>query len=316
MYKAKLRSKSRFNNKVMALSQRFEAVGTSSYRLSSSVNSQNIADMTTGQVLATNQCNMQFGIYTGDILVTGPSKAPGVLSSLGSLAIGNDIGITTSSMSGTTKVFQKYCFMETEIANLAQYPVEVDIYEVIAKHDLGSAFSATDYFSGSQVLSPTIHWSYGLANYITNTPAGSSGKSTSTTLGTFPSDSELFNTFWKVCSRHKVSLAVGGVHIHESQYNMDKFVETQRSQYNALLGGITRNIMVVLTGTPVRDSITSSAVAIGPATVNVCHTFTYKAQSIPNNKMSSTNFNYAGTVVTAEATVQSSPQVSNTLNPD
>lgn len=315
-FKAKL-NKLRKSNKSMDHAQRFEMLVNSSYRLTSGIGLQGIGDMTTTQAAdGTNFTAYQFATYGGDIFIANNSKNAGALSGLNQLLLGDDTSSVNSTL-GTSRIYQKSCFLETEISNLSAYPIEVDIYEVIAKHDFqgSGSYTGANFIQGTGAWSPGYFWQQGMVNYTTQVGFGGS-KSSFNNLGTFPTSSELFNCYWTVQSRFKVSLAVGGVHIHESDYIMDQFIDTQRSEYSALIGGVTRSILLVLTGTPVRDSVTSSKVAIGPATIDVTHVWTYKAEGIPYNRMSSTLYNYTPTLGTPETTVQSSPTVSTTLNPD
>lgn len=260
---------------VEGISTRGEFITRTAYRLQSAIGTQAIGSMATGGALAPVVANsaVASAIYPGSYYVSGATAT--LVQGLNNFctAVANQQAVSVQS--NTSKIFHKYCELETEIASLSTYPIYVDIYELVARHDLSSGNGG---LTNLQIYAPNNYWSGGLANSVATPAAVFAGASgvTATTIGSNPYDSELFNVYWKIAAKFTVALSAGDVHRHKSNYTINRIIDPQRGGYSSLLAGLTRNIMVVVRGTPVRDTVTANSVNAGTATVSVDHVMTYK----------------------------------------
>jgi hypothetical protein len=285
---------SRMLKNLSNLGSRGEYITFCDYRLSAdSLNSQASGDMYTGSANATSQGNLIAAIYPGTVWDTTGAR-PGIFSAAQQQLQGNTTTGILYPWQNTARVFHKFCDVRTMISNIDNIPVVVTIYEVVAKHDMTSfpLFnnpSSLDTSVTWQHLSPSDAWYAGMKNLGA---AGSDATISSLTLGSRPYDSELFNTYWKVCSCVDVELSVGSVHQHTSSYQINRVISGQRPSYSSMLQGITRNIMIVVRGSPVTFVGDTSKVAIGTSGINVTHEITYKWASVsPSSKLYSTYIN-------------------------
>lgn len=312
-YSSKLLGRpSKIYQKMMNQAQRLEYVTNSKFRASTLAGVQTPYDFSScansSGYSAVSTGLQGLSIYGG----TGYSATAQLQGALGAIALqftGTDVNGTNTI--GSTRVYHKYCHVDTEIVNLSQYPVEVDIYECVAKHDLQgiSGSPPGNQLPYNGVMSPALAWIAGMLNTSSTTNVVIAG-----TPGAYPYDSELFNVYWKVCSQHKVEMGIGGIHRHISHYQMDRFVDSQRVINSGILAGITRNIMFVVRGTPVRDTLNSGLISYGPAGLNILSTHTYVAEAIPYSIKKSLVVKTSNEVAIGETTVFSTPTTDSTLN--
>lgn len=262
---------------IMQAATRYTYVTQHSYQFSSGINAQNTYDMQTPGQSGAGQAAIWYGNYSNsDGVITF-----GIIEKLTSNAVGNDATALTSTagnLYGTTRVYFKTCEVETLISSLSVYPIEVTIYEVIARRDTsGYSTSIPNKIFGGTTLSPTVYWNLGYAQEGSSPTFGN--QPTSSNLGTKPTDSDLFNLYWKILSSHQVTLTPGSMHTHRSTYILNKYIPVMLANNSTSIAGVTRNIMISLNGTPV-NGLSTSVVGIGPATVNVVHKIHYSYASV------------------------------------
>lgn len=311
-YKSKIKRTRTIASKIASSSSRYEMICQNAFRMTSVVGGQNAYDMT--YITASTGYSSTDGPPAASIYgatwtsFTAPSTFNNISLALPrmSLMAGNAGGSTAR----TSKIYHRNCIVESSISNLSQYPIEVDIYEVIAKHDTNQL-----NFAGTSLgnTGPVFYWSQGLID--TTFTSGGYPKEAYTTLGSRPFDSEMFNSYWRICSKHTVALSVGDVHKHISEYHIDGFIDPARYFYSTNLAGITRNIMFVIRGTPVRDTLDANKIGIGPATANVVQEIVYKYNTVPYNALYTGVVNTLSTPVISETVTPTIGDVDTTLNP-
>lgn len=174
--------------------------------------------------------------------------------------------------------------MKTIITNASTVSIFVDLYECVSKLDYRAAALAN-------AMSPVTDWASGYTQSANNIAAVTGGAiPTPSNLGSRPTDSAIFNTYWKICSKHTVELSVGSSHEHSSLYEYHKLLE--QSRYGSdlgtyqNLGGLTRTIMCVIRGTLARDQTTSTNIATAPVVAFVEHIISYRSRAFtPSSKI-------------------------------
>jgi hypothetical protein len=135
-----------------------------------------------------------------------------------------------------------------------------------------------------------------------------SGTSTPAFIGASPTESELFNTYWKIASKVSIEIPAGGSHKHHSYYDLSAILTTTRYNSSALLGGVTRNIMIVARGVPMLDSTLGTVLSMAPELL-VQHSISYHAMQIPYSDKSSS---YSTTRAVVGGDTWKAPQASGT----
>jgi len=196
--------------------------------------------------------------------------------------------------SGTARGYLDQCMQEIIITNAGNAPCIMELYEVVAKHDLGSIPNVTS----SNIYSPSAFWVAGLANSNSNaaTPIGQnasgSGQEVATNIGSRPFDSQLFNDYWRVASRHTITMASGSSHRHKSVYKPRQIINASRYLNSALIGGLTRSVLFVIRGINGYD-VTRSGVISASAKCWISVNQKYIAYSYANsgNNVYTSEFN-------------------------
>lgn len=256
----------------LKMGQRINLEVESTYQLGCAAQLQGVGDMSTPFITAV----LPIAIWQGDYAnaTTSTPSNRGVFSTL--------LQMGAQSLTSSKMYFQE-CNTETIISNASQQATFVDIYELVAKVDVGNIF-------GSQVYaySPARFWSTGLTSYVTSTPATlPAGAFTTAAALTEPAQkpwgSPLFNCYWDVASRYTVNLSLGAVHRHMSTYKINSAIPYPRYNNSLLLGGITRSIMIVIRGQPGFDTFINKVVS-APSAVNVQHISNYSACNIVSSQ--------------------------------
>lgn len=163
------------------------------------------------------------------------------------------------------------------------------IYECVCKHDTDNVNYRT----------PIQAWSAGLDQGL-----GTVGVNDYLSIGVYPSHSVFFREYYHVESVHDIELAAGGSHIHESNYNISSFMNTCRFQNHsstANIAGLTRYRLMVLSSTPIHDSVTEDNVALGLVTIDVTNQETYEWFGLPSSENQMVLDLSSDAITTAEA---------------
>jgi hypothetical protein len=166
-----------------------------------------------------------------------------------------------------------------KIVNGDSGPVEVTIYDLLPKRDVPKAsYSSRTTAFGLQ--SPSNTWNSGMSNAIDVDDTTNNG-----ILGTLPTNTLKFNTFWKVMKRTKVELSVGSSHIHRGCSILNTlFNHYDYSEVLGLRAMLCPTVMLVFNGLPNSTQIAQTA-TISVSTENVLY-----ARSAVNDNITVRNY--------------------------
>lgn len=184
----------------------------------------------------------------------------------------------------TTKIFVKSCFAELAIQNSSNATVRIQIWNTLPKRDIYQDDTGT-------TLTPTNVFSHGLKE---QTPGGTGNEYL--IVGSRPTDSKLFNDYFKVKKVIYVDLAPGQTHYHRLTYKIDRFVANELIQANNLtsLKGWELNNMVIAYGEPVGDG-TGTGATTESLRLHAIASKTYHFSWIKSNESLSSNINQLST---------------------
>jgi hypothetical protein len=260
--------------------QKLEFITQNGYSLSSLTNTQGFNDMTLSQLQINTGSNVAkpnaLAIMSGNYAAT----------TYGSVYTVASMGYNNAGSNKTSKVYFDYVTVDTMLSNRSATPVVVTLYEVIAKRDYSGlpAGAPSIYTASEYCTSPCayVNTSFGANSTPANTTAmNNPGALNFISLDAKPTQAPLFNLYWKITGVFNITLGVGCSHKHTSFYKYAQSIDQLLYSSQALLGGITRNIMLTCQGVPGADSKTTSAAfgdfVISTAFVGVTHEITYKA---------------------------------------
>lgn len=247
----------------ISAAQTFEWKTIQYYGCNAGTNSQNWVDLCTvgtnpGSTTTDPQTNYAYSnaFYNGDYGTGIGSPVPRQNGSL-STQLNMLQGIAPSdsiNQSGTANIFFKDCENIMTITNGQSSAVYIDLYEVVAKHDFAPMPGNQLLFGDNYALvySPGNMWQVDLVqnyNLPYNVPtATTGGLLTALNTGCQPTDSILFNNYWKVDFHTTISLSAYSTHIHKSVYGLNRIINQVRYQNASLIQGVTRSILLVIRG--------------------------------------------------------------------
>ncbi|AXH74756.1 MAG: putative capsid protein [Cressdnaviricota sp.] len=197
----------------------------------------------------------------------------------------------------TSRVYYQGCDMVTTIANASNVTAFVTLYECVAKHDL----QQTSELTGTSVYSPRQFWIngtddtsniQGAAPAATVSTTSPSAKFSDTLIEAKPTESQLFNVYWKVLKSMKVAIPPLGTHVHKSKYRKGVTLSYNRVENSAILQGITHNLMGSVYGVPGYNA-TDGTVVTSATQLLITHDITYVSYDTEDNF---TSTYYANTV--------------------
>lgn len=149
---------------------------------------------------------------------------------------------------------------EINMVNASSTNSVVTLYDIICKSDCSS--------SGKN-SSPGVAWSYGVDQ--------EGGSSTDyKVIGSVPTDSYMFNKYYKVVQKTRVSMAPGQMHRHQVTFRPQKKVQgfwVDASPYG--LANTTCWTLIVHHGSPAHDSTTNTSVTIDVSSLDIVRKYTY-----------------------------------------
>lgn len=265
-YKASYKNRTKTISKTMLAAERMAFNTVCAYRMAcTSSDNQGAFDMT-------SYVNASTKPWAAGVMFGGESSST-LVSPMA--AIQNQI------FSANAQIAQYIYFdsveMKSIITNASAVPIFVDLYECVSKLDYRSTVL-------SNSMSPVTDWASGYTQSAINVTVVTNGISPSpSTLGSRPTDSAIFNTYWKICSKHTIELGVGSSHEHSSLYEYHKLLEQSRYLSDTgtyqNLGGLTRTVMYVIRGSLVRDTTTNSTVGTGLVSALAEHIISYRSRA-------------------------------------
>lgn len=287
--------------KVLNMADRVKTKIVSSYGLQVLHDKQGVCDMTCCIQEAASRPFM-YAIAHGGLAANTPfAQLFAMLNNSTGLGVGQQ----------NSKILLESAQVRTTMSNFTANNIVADLYECVKHHDLGA--------TTVRPISPAACWKDGYTNAFLTPNVTETGYSNMTDavtpfqlLTARPWDSEIFNVHWKVAASHTIYLSPGSSHEHTSNYMYNQLITQERtyplpgdagSAYIGL-GGITRNIMIVLRGMPVLDSTDNTRIQSGLANLNIMHETTYNACGFENNATSIAYADGTDTVTTGETITQ------------
>lgn len=172
---------------------------------------------------------------------------------------------------------------EVNMVNASSTNSTVIIYDIICKNDCSVA---------GKNSSPGVAWSYGVDS------AGGSATDYKT-VGSIPTESYMFNKFYKVVQRTRVSMAPGQMHRHEVYFKPNMKVQgfwPDAAPYG--LQGLTVWTLIVHHGMPAHDSTTNTSVTIDISSLDIVRKYSIQYKFLEN---STTNWQKSNTLATTFA---------------
>lgn len=276
----------------LSMIQRVEFKTNQNFSVNPALNSQAVSDLSigiSGSTYITPQVNYPYswGICTGNINWVSGSSTVGSLGTMFNCFPG-------ASNTKTSMYYLESVTSELALTNTSNYGAVVDIYECVAKRDFSGG--NTSYFgsTNTMVLSPVTYWQSGMlqaSGSVGGIASAGAGLLVSTTIGSVPTDSQLFNEYWQISSKFRLNLPGLSTHVHRSLYTYNKVLSYFRIQDSTLMQGITRNYIIVVKGTPV---ISGSSVVDYSANVAVTCNAVYKGASLSNSQKYTAYANTSG----------------------
>lgn len=142
-------------------------------------------------------------------------------------------------------------FLMTNSSLATQY---VDIYDIVRKRDTQAAGGPNAVWP---TLDPVNAWKYGVSDQSTAPPDLTAYEN----INSKPTDSRLFNDYFKIAKRTRIGLVAGATHRHLVTMISNKLIDTELlNKAQGDLAGLTTYTMVVINGQPASISSESGAV--------------------------------------------------------
>jgi len=146
---------------------------------------------------------------------------------------------------------------ETDLVytNQQNAPLELEIYDVVPRRDLAviaewrSSDRAGIPFTVNLSPEPTFYWEGG-EQVAGSTDIGGLSSNSAKYYGAKPTDSSLFNQYWKVCKKTVVELGVGCTHRHQVNRKMSFMLDSAITFNDTMdmIAGLSFSTMVVIRG--------------------------------------------------------------------
>jgi len=171
-----------------------------------------------------------------------------------------------NASSDTSRLVVNQVHSELLLTNNRLGNCHVTLYDIIARKD------GLDPTSGS----PYDCWNTGDIN-------SGSGATPILQPGTMPTESDLFNQFWKVVHKTEVIMSGGGTHRHIRTHTPNKFIHQEYAERaTSSLRDLTTCTLIVMHGQPAQDSTTHTQVSLGAASLALVATRNIKFSSLYN----------------------------------
>lgn len=157
----------------------------------------------------------------------------------------------------------KKCQLRTVFSNIFLSNVTVDIYDIIARKDVGS----------SSISDPVVAWAQG--------DIDSGATSGYTQVGATPYQTEVFNQYFKVMQTTRVVLGAGQQHAHHVDLEPHRLMSWPYWNYTGYgFKDLTYYCVVVLHGAPANDTMTQTQVTVGQGGLNFIFEKEYTASVV------------------------------------
>lgn len=159
----------------------------------------------------------------------------------------------TAYLNNAMNIFVKSCHSELQLQNSSNAVVRIQLWDVINRRD---AYKDAQ----GNALVPYEAFKQGLTDQTSTAPANNQ-----LLLGSRPTDSTLFNQFFKVKRVTYTELAPGQVHYHRINYKIMRRINNEMFTAQNLNGikGWSITTLMIMYGEPVGDNVGGCTVAAG-----------------------------------------------------
>lgn len=164
-------------------------------------------------------------------------------------------GLTGVNPFGPVRGVIRGCVEEYLINNATTQSIEMDLYDLVLKRDLMSSFSFNANGQSYSVSpTPDDYINVGLLAQQGATQGSPPVPLPFYNLSSVPTDSQLFNQFFKITKKTRVFMAPGACHKHTVNIKTNKLIDEYLTptQYQGLKG-VTTYLLAVTRGMPVWD---------------------------------------------------------------
>lgn len=145
------------------------------------------------------------------------------------------------------------CVIELLMTNSSLATQYVDIYDIVRKRDAGYGVNPND----DPTDDPLVAWKQGVSDQSPAPPDMTAWQN----VMSKPTDSQLFNTYFKIVKKARVGLVAGATHRHRVNINSNLLVDSELiRRCNGDMAGITCYTVCVINGQPASIKDESGAV--------------------------------------------------------
>jgi len=204
----------------------------------------------------------------------------------------NQVNTQSAPGLGLQRAVIKGVVTEFIVTNSTNMPIELDIYSIVCKRDLVqptlSFVEAATGYTYTAVNSPDAYWATGLNAQQGFDPASLPQPQPFQMLTSKPTDSHLFNDFFKITKTSRVMLAAASSHKHIVNISVNKYIdECLANNQIGALKGFTTFTMFCGAGFPLALAETG-AVTTNAAAVNVVRSTRVKYNWVSDTSYTST----------------------------
>ena len=170
----------------------------------------------------------------------------------------NTVAVGTNA--GSKRIVLESVQSDITFTNSSNSSAEVEIYDLVLKHDLliNPSFTVNGLVYPASP-DPTNYWSQGVLA-AENSPSGTT-PAPSTFIGSTPFDSLLWKDYFKLKKRTSVMLPQGGTHRHSVCMKPSRLIDEFQVATSIAgvqgLQGLTQYTMIVAKGVPISDTTTN-----------------------------------------------------------
>lgn len=165
----------------------------------------------------------------------------------------NEMALTIPGVNNTTELILGRIDNEFMITNMSEASVFVDLYEVVPRYVIDTAFN------------PALAMNSGILD-VSGSTAGA------TSLSTTPYMSPIFTTLYRINKRVRVELPQGRTHVHKSNYLTGQNFD--RELFNVFGGSkyvrnFSKSLLVIASGQPINDQADNTKVSTAAVAIDV-----------------------------------------------
>lgn len=187
----------------------------------------------------------------------------------------------TGGVSGARKMLLESYDCEVSLANASATSCEFTIYDLIARKDCVTAATAN----------PKTSWLQGISDEISG-----AGVTKYQQVGALPTQSDLFNQYWKIKKITKIELSPGGIHRHRTHMKPNRVIhEEYISNVAYAIKDVSSAFLIVQKGQPTHDSTTKTQIRLSPSSLDIVYSYSFNYKFLANAAVEWFSSNTLGT---------------------